>query len=315
MTLSVTIVTHNSAGVLRACWRSVRCTMPGAEIIVVDNASTDDTKLVCEELDGVKLIANAVNEGYGRACNRGAASANGSHVLFVNPDVEIREVDLTGLQAETAVAPFGLVAPMLKHGTHAVSRWPVDLVRHVASPLRPRELPTLRKRATKRDGWWPAGALLLVDRHEFVGLGGFDRRFFLYYEDLDLARRYRAAGLPVRITRSVRAAHRQGTSSADPGSGAAARQGWSYLSWIEYLGIWYGPETAQRAARYARALRSQVNRALELLERAGPVAGRVTRKRRELGEIDAFVRWQCSFQPGTAADDFCPRARKILGAL
>jgi N-acetylglucosaminyl-diphospho-decaprenol L-rhamnosyltransferase len=315
MTLSVTIVTHNSAGVLRACWRSVRCSMPGAEIIVVDNASTDDTKLVCEELDGVKLIANAVNEGYGRACNRGAASANGSHVLFVNPDVEIREVDLTGLQAETEATPFGLVAPVLKHGTHAVSRWPVDLVRHVAGPLRPRELPALPRRAAAGERWWPAGALLLVDREEFLGIGGFDRRFFLYYEDLDLARRYRAAGLPVRLTRSVHALHRQGTSSGERGSGAAARQGWSYLSWIEYLCTWDGLDTARRAAGYARTFRSGLGRTLALLERVGPIARRATRKRAELAEIEAFVGWQSSFQPGTAAEDFCPRARTIEAAL
>jgi N-acetylglucosaminyl-diphospho-decaprenol L-rhamnosyltransferase len=314
MTLSVTIVTHNSAGVLRACWRSVRCSMPGAEIIVVDNASTDDTKLVCEELDGVKLIANAVNEGYGRACNRGAASANGSHVLFVNPDVEIGAVDLTALRSEAARAPFGLVAPMLKHGTHPVPHWPADLVRHVTGPLRPRELPAFPKPPHRGDRWWPAGALLLVDRQEFLDLGGFDPRFFLYYEDLDLARRYRAAGLPVRVTRSVRALHARGMSSAESGSGAAARQGWSYLSWIEYLLIWYGPDTAQRAARYARRLRCSVNHTLGLLERARPIARRAARKRLELAEIEAFVRWQCSFGPGTAADDFCPQAREMLSA-
>lgn len=313
MKLSVTIVAHNSAGVLEACWRSVRSAMPSAEIIVVDNASTDDTKRLCEGLDGVTLIANAVNDGYGRACNQGAAAANGSHVLFVNPDVQLSAVDLTALRAETETAPFGLVAPILKHGTHAVPRWPVDLVRHVAGPLRPRELPTLPTLPPRGDRWWPAGALLLVDREEFVGLGGFDRRFFLYYEDLDLTRRYRAAQLPVRITRSVRALHRRGRSSADSETGAAARQGWSYISWIAYLDIWYGPDTAQHAAQYARRLRSGLNRTLQLLERAGPIAHRAARKRLELAEIEAFVRWQCSFGPGTAAEDFCLRARKILG--
>ena len=315
MKLSVIIVTHNSASVLGACWRSVHSSMPSAEIIVVDNASTDDTQRLCEELDGVKLIANLVNGGYGRACNQGIAAASGSHVLFLNPDVQVSEVDLGALQLAGDAAPFGLVAPMLKHGTHAISRWPVDLIRHVAGPLRPRELPALPKLAPRRGRWWPAGALLLVDRQEFLGIGGFDRRFFLYYEDLDLTRRYRAAGLPVRITRSVRALHRQGTSSADHRSAAAMRQGWSYLSWIEYLCTWYGPDTAQRAAGYAHALRTHLNRTLELLERVEPLSRRAARKRLELAEIETFVSWQSSFQPGTAADDFCPRAREIIAAL
>jgi GT2 family glycosyltransferase len=235
-------------------------------------------------------------------------------VLFVNPDVELGEVDLGALDAAGDTTPFGLVAPVLKHGTHASHHWIVDLVRQVAGPLRPNELPRLPKPAPRRSGWWPAGALLLVDRQEFLRLGGFDRRFFLYYEDLDLARRYRAAGLPVRTTRSVRAAHRRGKSSTGDGSGAAVRQGWSYLSWIEYLSIWYGPRTAVRAARYARALRAHVDRALGLLERTGPLSVRATRKRRELAELESFVQRQSSFQEGTAANDFCPRAREIVAA-
>jgi N-acetylglucosaminyl-diphospho-decaprenol L-rhamnosyltransferase len=315
MKLSVIIVTHNSAGVLEACWRSVRSLMPSAEIIVVDNASTDDTQRLCEELDGVKLIANAINVGYGRACNQGAQSAIGSHLVFLNPDVEIRQVDLRALEAEGDSAPFGLVAPVIKHGTHAVQHWSLDLLGHVASPLRPRELPAFPRPMRRGNGWWPAGALLVVDRQEFAGVGGFDRRFFLYYEDLDLSRRYRASGLPVRITRSVHANHRQGNSSADHGSGAAIRQGWSYISWIEYLCIWYGPDTAKRAAGHARSVRSHVIRALQLLEHGGPLSRRATRKRQELREIESFVAWQCSFRPGTAEQDFCHRAREMLAAL
>ena len=315
MKLSVIIVTHNSAGVLEACWRSVRSLMPSAEIIVVDNASTDDTQRRCEELDGVKLIASPINGGYGRACNQGARSAVGSHLMFLNPDVEISRVDLRALETEGDTTPFGLVGPVIKHGTHAAQHWSLDLLGHVAGPLRPRELPAFPRPIPRGRGWWPAGALLLVDRHEFARLGGFDRRFFLYYEDLDLARRYRAAGLPVRITASVHALHRQGGSSADHGSGAAVRQGWSYISWIEYLCIWYGPDTAKRAAGHARSLRSQLSRALGLLEHGGPLSRRAIRKRQELTEIESFVAWQCSLQRGTAEQDFCPRAREILAAL
>lgn len=315
MKLSVIIVAYNSAAVLEACWRSVASLLPDAEVIVVDNASTDDTRRRCQGLGGVKLICNAINVGYGRACNQGATSALGSHVLFLNPDVEISAAGPGALQAEGDTAPFGLVAPAIKHGTHPVAHWGVELLRHVTGPLRPRELPTLPRLTPVGSGWWPAGAALLVDRHEFAGLGGFDRRFFLYYEDLDLARRYRAAGLPVRLTDSVRARHRQGHSSADDGSAAAARQAWSYISWIEYLCIWYGSDTAVRAARWARALRSGVNRALTLGEGGRPSSGRLTRKRSELAELDSFVRWQCSLQEGTVPADFCPRAREILAAL
>jgi GT2 family glycosyltransferase len=185
----------------------------------------------------------------------------------------------------------------------------------VAGPLRPRELPVLPKRVKPQDGWWPPGALLLVAKSEFTRVGGFDPRFFLYYEDQDLARRYRAAGLPVRSTRAVRARHQRGQSSTGEAAGAAVRQGWSYLSWIEYLFMWHGSATAVRAARSARAMRALIDRALAVLERGGPLSGLAARKRSELAELEQFVRWQSSLGEGTAASDFCPNAREIVATL
>jgi N-acetylglucosaminyl-diphospho-decaprenol L-rhamnosyltransferase len=310
---SVIIVTHNSAAVIEQCCRAALSRLPGAEIIVVDNASSDDTRRLCEGIDGVKLIANDTNSGYGRACNRGADAATSSLLMFLNPDIELRDVDSTALEAESRRVPFGLAAPELGQG-HTVQHWFVDLAREVTGPLRPRELPSLRRPVLRRDAWWPAGALLIVDRAEFLALGGFDPRFFLYYEDLDLARRYRAAGLPVRITRAVSARHSRGESSTGTESHAAVRQGWSYLSWLEYLSIWGGTAQAVRAAKYAEALRSALRLGLKLIERIGPLAERAGRKRRELDEIEAFVRRQSGFGEGSAAPDFCPQAREIVAA-
>ncbi len=318
MKLSAAIVTHNSAGVLEACCRSVRELLPSAEIIVVDNASTDETQRICRGLDDVRLLANSTNAGFGRACNQGAAAARGSHVLFLNPDVEISRVDARALAAEVSTEPFGLLAPILEDGTRGGSideAWPRDLFRHVVGPLRPRELPASPGLLPRRGIWWPVGALLLVNREEFGRLGGFDPRFFLYYEDRDLARRYHAARLPVRTTQSVWARHRGGGSSAGDASGVATREGWSYLSWLEYLCTWNGRDTALRAARSARMLRHEVDRGLALLAHVGPASGRVARKRLELAELDRFVQWQSTFAEGTAAADYCPRARAIVSTL
>jgi GT2 family glycosyltransferase len=307
-------VTHNSAGVIETCCRSARELLPGAQIIVVDNASSDETTQLCQGLDGVELIANDTNSGYGRACNQGASAATGSVLMFLNPDIEFQAIDAAALELEGNTVPFGLAAPDLGH-SHTVQHWLVELARQVTGPLRPRELPSVRWPLLRRGAWWPAGAVLLAEPGEFTRLGGFDRRFFLYYEDLDLARRYRAAGLPVRITPSVQARHARGRSSTGEDSGAAIRQAWSYLSWLEYLSIWRGNERAARAARYATTLRSALRRGLTLLERIGPLAERAARKRREFDDIDAFVRRQSSFEAGSAASDFCPQAREIVAAL
>lgn len=93
------------------------------------------------------------------------------------------------------------------------------------------------------------------------------------------------------------------------------RQGWSYLSWIEYLCRWNGRDVAERAARSARGLRVGVNCTLALLERLGLMSARVTRKRHELAALESFLRWQCSFGDGAAEIDFCPTARKIVAKL
>lgn len=317
MKLSVIVVTYNSAEVIGACLRSVQAQLPGAETIVVDNASRDGAVEIARAA-GATVHANETNAGFGRACNQGAEAASGTHLLFLNPDVELDSVDGDALAAEFERSPFGLLAPVLQSGARARRAqrpWRVELLSHVLAPLRPRELPVLPRPVIRRGHWWPAGALVFVEREEFRRLGGFDPRFFLYYEDMDLARRYRSAGLPIRLTHSLRGHHHPGSSSTGEGSGAAVRAAWSYLGWLEYLCTWQGPDTAARAARQERRLRGHVDRALGVAERVSPAASRARRKRVELAEVEHFLRWQSTFGEGTAAADFCPRARAIVGTL
>lgn len=157
--------------------------------------------------------------------------------------------------------------------------------------------------------------MLLSARAEFLHSGGFRPEFFLYYEDRDLARRYRAAGLPVGTTRSIVAQHTPGTSSASDDSLRIAAGGWAYLGWIEYLSLWHGDATARLAAALVERLRRCTYAVLAGLESRGALADRVARKRRQLHGVDAFVRWQSGRADGTADDGFCPHARKIIAEV
>ncbi len=310
--LSAVVVTYNSAAVIEACCRSVRRWLPEAEILVVDNGSSDDTVALCQRLGGIDVLAAGVNAGFGRACNQGVGAASGTHVLIFNPDVELSSVDAARLEAELALRPFGLKAPVLEGGSGGgslKSRWTRDLLHHALDPVRPRELPALARRPARRTQWWPAGALLMVERTEFLDLGGFDPRFFLYYEDRDLARRYGAASLPIGEVAALRAQHSRGTSSTGEAASAAIREGWSYLSWIEYLAKWEGPRAAARAVSATGHLRRAVDGALALLERAGPLAARATRKREQMRRVEAFVAAEARAKPG---DGFYPEARAII---
>ena len=320
-TLSTVVVTHNSADIIGACLRSLRSELPNPEIIVVDNASSDNTRQRCKELGGIMLLENSANVGFGRACNQGARAATGSHVLFLNPDVRLLEASGPKLGSELTREPFGLVGPLFRDRGKAAplllsdSAWPIDAIVHGLGPLRPRELPALPKIPLRRNARWPGGAMLLSARAEFLRSGGFRPEFFLYYEDRDLARRYRAAGLPVGTTRSIVARHTPGTSSATGDSLRIAAGGWAYLGWIEYLSLWHGDATARLAATFAERLRTYTYGVLGRLESWGALPDRVQRKRSQLRGVDAFVRWQSSRADGTADDGFCPHARRIIAEV
>lgn len=315
---SVVVVTHNSADVIEQCLVSVRQHLPDSQIIVVDNASSDKTVTRSQEVANVMLLPNSENLGFGRACNRGAQAADGPHVVFLNPDVRVIEIDPPSLLAELSQEPFGLRGPLFRDGSRTAPlflpdrSWPIESLAHALGPLRPRELPALPRVSVRRSTWWPAGAMLLCSRAEFLGLGGFRPEFFLYHEDRDLARRYRVAGLPVGTTRSIIAVHTQGTSSASEDSLRTFAGGWEYLGWIEYMTVWHGHATARRAVACADWLRAQADGALTLLASRGPLSGRAQRKRVQLRRLEEFVRWQSTQEDGTADRGFCPHARELI---
>lgn len=315
-TLSAVIVTYNSAHVVARCLRSLRSHLPEAEIVIIDNASEDESVQRCSTFANV--AANATNVGFGRACNQGALGAAGSHLLFLNPDVEIVAANGPGLLTELRREPVGLLGALLEGGPGAPPSmlphraWPWEVIEHSFGTLRPRELPALPRPARRQRSLWPPGAALLCSRTEFLRLGGFRPEFFLYYEDRDLARRYREAGLPIGVTRSLAARHTAGTSSASEDDLRVVPAGWAYLAWLEYLAIWHGDATARRAARLVHGLRDCAERLLGAPASHRPLAGRVARKRSQMHAIDDLVRRHGRDAGPAVGDIFCPRARRIV---
>jgi N-acetylglucosaminyl-diphospho-decaprenol L-rhamnosyltransferase len=314
MDLSVVLVTFNSASCVHNCLTSVRAQLPGAEVVVVDNASADDTLRILEA-DEAKLISLNRNVGFGRACNQGADAATRSHLLFLNPDVVVTSADVAALEALFANRPFGMIGPKPQPGDGVIGpqqepRLLDDWLHHTIGTLRPREwrqLPAVS--ASLPDEPWLSGSMLLVDRSEFLALRGFDPRFFLYYEDRDLAARYRSAGLPVRATHALRGTH-IGTGSSTTDDLRVAPAAWAFLGWLEYVFIHRG----ERAARVSG--RSAVT-ALRLVLAAVSAArmtrwNRADRKRRQLHAlldlIGVYVR-------AGGDDSFCPNARRLLRSM
>ncbi len=211
--LSIVIVSYNVRERLRVCLDSVR-EVGGeggltAEILVVDNASADrSADMVEADFTDVAVVRNKENEGYGAACNRGAASSTGTVLLFLNADVELTEGSVRKLwdtvQGEGRV---GLAGPMLVgpegHRQNSVRRFPSPGIWLLDGTIFERWLPTRillcgykprhRSGLTARVDW-VEGACLAVRRDVFEEVGGFDERYFMYCEELDLSRRMRDAG-------------------------------------------------------------------------------------------------------------------------
>jgi hypothetical protein len=150
--------------------------------------------------------------------------------------------------------------------------------------------------------------MLLSRRDEFLGIGGFDERYFLYAEDLDLCQRYRSRGFRLRTTDALAGIHRQGRSSSPDEGQPVFRAGWSLLGLIEYIARWNGQASARRAAAITLGtFRLQVG----LLSIAGALGiKRATRKRTEIIAVDRFVRDRAEMTSEPAASEHCCHAAR-----
>ncbi|WP_232631719.1 glycosyltransferase [Methylobacterium sp. Leaf118] len=220
--VSVVIVARDARHLLaltlyRLCAQQPLAGIP-FEVILVDNASTPETRALYDRLDGVTLIENDANTGFGPACNAGAARARGRFVLFLNPDVDLMPGALAALvaafheQTDVGIVGARLVFPggyLQESGagfrddaglTHPHGRGDPD-------PFAPAY-------AATRDVGYVSGAVLMIERTLFEALGGFDPLFApAYYEDTDLCLRCHQAGRRVLVQPRATAIHYENATS------------------------------------------------------------------------------------------------------
>ena len=273
--LSVLIVTYNSQRHIGTLLQTLRAELAGldAEVVVVDNASRDGTAdLVEREHPGVRLLRSTVNLGFAAGNNLAARHARGELLLLLNPDAVPApgtiarglalmaahpEVGLAGarlLDPAGAVQPSARMFPTLLQEFFVLSglaaRFPRSrlfgaLDRRWADPDEPAAVD------------WVPGAFALVPRELFERLGGFDERFFLYYEEVDLCRRILKAGRRVMYWPELRVHHIGGASARTVEGGAVSRSGaqltlWRARSALLYYRKNHGAATAWAVNRLER---------------------------------------------------------------
>ena len=198
----------------------------GVEVVVVDNASRDDSAEVARAL-GVKVIENPANEGYARAVNAGAAATASQWLLVLNPDTRLAAGSLARLLATAATDPrIGCLGPDLHNpdGTEYPTgrRFPSLLVGGLHAclgPVWPGNPATRHYHMAEVDRSaplrvdWVSGACVLLRRDAFDAVGGFDGGYFMYFEDMDLCLRLARAGWRVVFDPQAEVVHVGGNST------------------------------------------------------------------------------------------------------
>ena len=226
------VVSYNYGDLLETCVRSIleETSAGEVDIVVVDNASTDGSaeRLALAALPGVRLVAAPGNVGYARGANIGIAVTDTPVVAVLNGDIELVAGVAGAMIAALDAAPrLGAVGPRVLNVDGSVypsARTDPGLVvatAHAAFGLvwptnpwtrRYRQLDVDPNRA--RDVDWISGAALWLRRDALDDVGGWDERYFMYMEDVDLCLRLRRAGWRIAFEPAGEIVHVQGASTS-----------------------------------------------------------------------------------------------------
>jgi GT2 family glycosyltransferase len=246
--LAIIIVNFNGAGHLERCLRSLHDHPPStpAEIIVVDNASTDGSAEAVGVWPDVRLLRLPQNVGFSAGNNAGIRATSAELLLLLNNDTSVPAGAIDRLIARLDADPAAAIAgPRLVDDRGRVERsfGPMisplgELRQKVITRMHERRFGPVSawvRRSARREHYvdWVSGACLLVRRFVAEKVGLLDERYFLYTEDVDFCASVRGAGWKVLFTPAAEIIHLRGRSRAT--AAAASQQAYrrSHLAFYE----------------------------------------------------------------------------------
>lgn len=226
--IDIVIVNWNSGRFLAKCLESISAHGGSlvASTIVVDNGSTDGSQACVDHHETFQLVSTGTNLGFGKACNIGAGLGSSEYILFLNPDATILPSTLAKCEefmCSSQGSRAGICGVKLLHENldlaKTCSRFPTPMNILARSTGLDRLIPKLGTRMVEwehsesRRVDQVMGAFFFVRRSLFEELGGFDERFFVYYEEVDFCRRTFCAGWESWFLADAKAIHYGGGSS------------------------------------------------------------------------------------------------------
>lgn len=175
--------------------RSVADSQILAEYIIINNDPTERTLLdgMAQSFPTLRIVHQERNLGFGGANNVGSRLATGEVLFFINPDTQLRRANFQGLMRAFEFRPRAFYGMALVQASGIRERWSAGQFPNLWRILFANMLPALLSQPwqataiSKVD--WVSGAAFAIRRDFFLSLGGFDSSYFLYFEDVDLARR------------------------------------------------------------------------------------------------------------------------------
>lgn len=278
--LDIIIVNWNAGNQLQDCLESIEAMhRDGFElnrVVVVDNASTDGSADCLEDIDlPLVVIRNVQNMGFAAACNQSAKDSKADYLLFLNPDTRLFKDSLIkplAFMEQPENQQIGIVGIQLVDEIGRIARTcarfptPVMFFSKMfgLDRLFPRYFPSHFMRewdhAETCEVDQVMGAFFLIRRKLFKNLGGFDERFFVYFEEVDLSCRANNAGWKTVYLADAQAYHKGGGTSEQVkstrlfySSRSRILYGYKHFNWLSATALMLGTLMLEPVARLGLA--------------------------------------------------------------
>ncbi|MCX6751892.1 MAG: glycosyltransferase family 2 protein [Candidatus Nomurabacteria bacterium] len=220
--LSIQIVTYNSEKIIQGCIESIfKLNLRDFEIIVIDNASTDKTIKVIEELkekkSNIVLIKNSYNAGFAKAHNQASKIAKGDYIFILNPDTVFIKESTNGYLESLTKGENGAAYGFLFYNEDLTIQPTIGVFPNIFRIVFDR-LPLLKTNLgivirdkkfyrEKRRVDWVCGCGFLISRKNFLSIEGFNEEYFLYCEDIEICKRLNQKNIDIVFDPNVSFIH------------------------------------------------------------------------------------------------------------